>query len=187
MKLIVGLGNPGIIYKNTRHNVGFLVIDEFCKKNNITLNEKKFNGIYSSTTINNDKIILLKPLNYINLSGEVIKSYINYFKIDIDDLLIIHDDMDTEVGNFKLKLSGSSAGHNGLKSIEQNIKTQDYRRLKIGISKDTNSDRKSYVLGCFTKEEKVKIKEIVKLSNNIILDYIEFDFNKLMNKYNKKQ
>ena len=143
MKLIVGLGNPGKEYENTRHNIGFMVIDNYLK------NEKfktKFNGMYLKKVINNEEVIFLKPLSYMNLSGEVVKKYVNYFKINLSDLLIISDDLDMPCFKIKLKYKGSSGGHNGLKNIIQNINTEEFKRLKIGISNNLNIDTKSYVL-----------------------------------------
>ena len=114
MKLVVGLGNKGKEYKNTRHNVGFWCIENFCCKNNITNYKNKMNGKYYETKLNNEKIILLKPQKYMNLSGEVVNNFLQYFKIKKEDLLIIVDDLDLEVGKLKLKYKGSSGGHNGL-------------------------------------------------------------------------
>lgn len=184
MKLIVGLGNPGIEYENTRHNVGFKVIDSFAKKNNVEFNKEKFGGKYTEILVNNEKIILLKPQKYINLSGEVIKKYVDYFKISIDDTLIISDDMDIELGKLKLKLKGSSGGHNGLKNIELHLGTKEYKRLKIGISKNSKIDSKDYVLGKLSKEEIVLLDEVIKLSTSILEDYNKMTFSNLMNKYN---
>ena len=135
MKLIVGLGNKGKEYDNTRHNIGFMALDRILEEYNLVLNKEKFNGLYIDTVINGEKIIFLKPLKYMNLSGEVIKKYIDFFKIEISDILIISDDMDLDIGRYKLRYKGSSGGHNGLKNIEQNIGTNVYKRLKIGISK----------------------------------------------------
>ena len=123
MKLIIGLGNPGNEYKNTRHNIGFEIIDKFAQKHNLSINKKKYNGVYEETFIYNQKVILLKPQAYMNLSGEVVKKFIDFYKIDIKEILIINDDLDLEIGKFKLKQKGSSGGHNGLKNIEQNIGT----------------------------------------------------------------
>ena len=187
MKMIVGLGNPGLLYKATRHNVGFSVIDEFCKKNNLKLDEKKMNGIYGIFNINKEKVLILKPLKYMNLSGEVVRDFINFYKIDINNILVINDDMDINFGNYKLKLSGSSAGHNGLKNIEENLKTNNYKRLKIGISKNEDIEKKNYVLGKFSSDEKKVLKDIFVSTNDILLDFLTIDFEKLMSKYNKKQ
>lgn len=187
MKLIVGLGNPGLMYKTTRHNVGFCVVDEFCKKNNLKLSEKKMNGLYGIFNINKEKVLILKPLKYMNLSGEVVRDFVNFYKININDILIINDDMDILLGTLKLKLAGSSAGHNGLKNIEDNLKTDNYKRLKIGISKDLNIEKKDYVLGKFKSEEKKILKELFFITNDILNDFLTTDFEKLMSKYNKKQ
>jgi len=184
MKLIVGLGNPGKEYENTRHNTGFMAIDEYAKINNLTFNKNKFDGIYTDFLLNGEKIILLKPQKYMNLSGEVISKYLDYFKINKNDLLIIYDDMDLEVGTYKIRFKGGSAGHNGLKNIESNISSNEYKRIKIGISKNKNIDTVNYVLGKFTSDEFNKLKEVLKKIPNIIDDYIKLDFDKVMNKYN---
>lgn len=182
MKLIVGLGNKGNEYNNTRHNVGFMVVDNYINKNNLTL-KSKLDGLYAETLINGDKVIFLKPQNYINLSGDVINKYIKYFKIDIKDILVIHDDMDLEIGTFKIRYKGGSAGHNGLKNIEANLKTNEYKRIKIGISKN-NIDKVDYVLGKFSSTELSKLNKVIDITYNIIEDFVSLSFENLMNKYN---
>lgn len=184
MKLIVGLGNPGKEYENTRHNIGFMVIDNYLK------NEKfktKFNGMYLKKVINNEEVIFLKPLSYMNLSGEVVKKYVDYFKINLSDLLIISDDLDMPCFKIKLKYKGSSGGHNGLKNIIQNINTEEFKRLKIGISNNLNIDTKSYVLSNFNQEELEKLHKKFEITNNIINDFINLDFEKVMSKYNESR
>ena len=184
MKLIVGLGNPGKEYENTRHNIGFMVIDNYLK------NEKfktKFNGMYLKKVINNEEVIFLKPLSYMNLSGEVVKKYVDYFKINLSDLLIISDDLDMPCFKIKLKYKGSSGGHNGLKNIIQNINTKEFKRLKIGISNNLNIDTKSYVLSKFNQEELEKLHKKFEITNNIINDFINLDFEKVMSKYNESR
>ncbi len=183
MKLIVGLGNKGNEYNNTRHNVGFMAIDECLKKYNIELNKLKFDGLYNETIINDEKVIFLKPQKYMNLSGDVIIKYINYFKINIKDILIIHDDIDLEIGTFKIRYKGGTAGHNGLKNIASNLKTNEYKRIKIGISKN-NIDMIDYVLGKFNNDELIKINEVIKKIPDIIDDFVNLSFENLMNKYN---
>ncbi len=182
MKLIVGLGNKGNEYNNTRHNVGFMVVDNYINKNNLTL-KSKLDGLYAETVINGEKVIFLKPQNYINLSGDVISKYIKYFKIDIKDILVIHDDMDLEIGTFKIRYKGGSAGHNGLKNIEANLKTNEYKRIKIGISKN-NIDKVDYVLGKFSPLELSKLNKVIDITYNIIEDFVSLSFENLMNKYN---
>lgn len=186
MKLIVGLGNIGKEYENTRHNVGFMAIDEIAKKNQIYVNKEKNQGLYTTFTKNGETIMLLKPQKYMNLSGEVVKSYLDYFKIEIEDLLVISDDLDLPVGRFRLKSQGSSGGHNGLKNIEYHIKTKEYKRLKIGISNNKQYNTKDYVLGQFYKEEKQKIDEIIHIIPEILDDFIVMKYDNVMNKYNRK-
>lgn len=184
MKLIVGLGNPGKEYENTRHNIGFIFIDYFAGKNKATIDKEKFNGLYTQITINNEKVILLKPLSYMNLSGEVVRKFVDYFKIDINNILIISDDLDMNFGKLRLRPDGSSGGHNGLKNIALNLNTESFKRLKVGISNNKDIDTKDYVLGKFNKEEKETINNLKEQVSNILGDFIITDFDKLMCKYN---
>lgn len=184
MKLIVGLGNPGKKYEKTRHNIGFMVVDALANKYDIQINKDKFNGKYGEGIINNEKVILLKPFNYINLSGEVIRKIVDYYKIDLNDMLIIVDDMSLNFNDFKLKARGSSGGHNGLYNIEQNLKSQEYYRLKIGIGSNDLQEKRNYVLGKLSIKEEAKLNEKIELYIDIITDFANIDFLKLMNKYN---
>lgn len=187
MKLIVGLGNPGKEYENTRHNIGFMFVDYYISYKSYICNwKKKFNGLFTEITINNEKVMFLKPQSYMNLSGEVVKKVIDYYKISIDDILIISDDLDLNVGNFKLKPKGSSGGHNGLKNIELNLGSSSFKRLKIGISNNKNIDTKDYVLCKFSSSELNTYNNLFNDLVSVIDDYLEFDFSVLMNKYNQK-
>lgn len=183
MKLIVGLGNPGLIYKKTRHNVGFMILDEYAKNNSFSFDKKKFEGIYAEKNVNNDKIIFLKPQKYMNLSGEVVKKYMDYFNINKEDLLVICDDLDTNLGKIKIKSKGSSGGHNGLKNIEENIGSIEYKRLKVGIKNDF-PNKVDFVLGKFSKTEIKLLEAAIENSINAIDDYFIYTFENLMNKYN---
>ena len=180
MKLIVGLGNPGKEYENTRHNIGYMVIDSLAKD---CVWKEKWHSLYTELNIQNEKILLVKPLTYMNLSGDVIIKYVNYFKIDISDILIIHDDMDLEIGTYKIRYKGGPGGHNGLKNIENNLKTDEYKRIKIGISKN-NIDMIDYVLGKFSSDELAKLNPVIKIIPDIIDDFVSLSFENLMNKYN---
>ncbi len=186
MKLIVGLGNPGKEYADTRHNAGFKFIDEYAKSKGLTFNQNKFKGLYTTFINNGEKIILLKPQKYMNLSGEVVRDFVKFFKIKTDDILIICDDLDTPLGKIKIKYKGSSGGHNGLKNIEQNLNTNEYKRIKIGISNDKNEDRINYVIGKMPKEDLNKLNEVTSRSPEILEDYLNLKFDNLMNKYNTK-
>lgn len=184
MKLIVGLGNPGNEYNNTRHNIGFMCIDSIANYFNVKLDSKKFTGEYTQFNFNGEKVMLLKPLKYMNLSGEVIRDFVKFFKIDIGDILVICDDLDTPVGTYRLRYKGSSGGHNGLKDIERNLSTNEYKRIKIGISNNKKIDTKDYVLGKFSKEEMSKIDPIIEKIPVMIEDFLKIPFDNLMNKYN---
>ena len=184
MKLIVGLGNPGNEYSCTRHNVGFMAIDKIVESLNLSLDKSKFGGLYVTTNINGEKIIFLKPQEYINLSGNVIKKFKDFFNVDINDILIIHDDLDLDVGVMKLRSKGGSGGHNGLKNIELCFKSKEYCRIKIGISNNKMYDTKDYVLGKIKGEEKIKIDLVLDKMPLIFNDFLNMSFSNLMNKYN---
>lgn len=186
MRLIVGLGNPGKEYEHTRHNMGFDQIDLFASSHHVTLDREKFGGKYCELSINQEKVILLKPLSYMNLSGEVIQRFMNFYKIPISNLLVICDDLDTSVGKIKLKKKGSSGGHNGLKNIEFHLHTNEYNRYKIGISNNKKMDGKDYVLGKLSKEEQEEIRKVMEQGVQLLDDYFILSFDNLMNKYNKK-
>lgn len=186
MKLIVGLGNPGIEYKNTRHNIGFIYINMFAESLNKKIDKEKFNGLYDIFTLNNEKIILLKPLSYMNLSGEVVSEFVKFFKINTEDILVISDDLDMNLGKIKLKQNGSSGGHNGIKNIIQCLGTDNFKRLKIGISNDKKMDTKDYVLGKFTKEELQVLEDISSEVIDILVEFTNTKFDKIMNKHNRK-
>lgn len=186
MKLIVGLGNPGKEYESTRHNIGFMMIDSYIEKKGLGTFKEKDRGLYLKTKLFQEDVLFLKPLSYMNLSGEVVQRYVQFYKIDINDILVISDDLDLAIGNFKLKPSGSSGGHNGLKNIELHLKSNQYKRLKIGISNRKDLDTKDYVLGSLSKEEKKKMEDLEVVVENIIDDYFQLEFSCLMNKYNRK-
>lgn len=186
MKLIIGLGNPGKEYEKTRHNIGFVFLNNYAGMHKIKTWYEKFNGLYSEFNIYNEKVILLKPLSYMNLSGIVVKKYIDYFKISIEDIIVINDDVNLEIGTYRLRAKGSCGGHNGLKNIEQNIGTSNYKRLKIGISNNKNIDMKEYVLGKFSKNELDILDKMTNNINALLDDYITKSFDELMNIYNHK-
>lgn len=186
MKLVVGLGNPGKEYENTRHNMGFLYLDYYAKIKKITINKNKFEGLYCETFINGEKVLFLKPQKYMNLSGEVIKKFVDYFSIDISDILIICDDLDTTIGKFRLRSKGSCGGHNGLRNIELMLNSQNYARLKIGISHNQSIDTKDYVLGKLDIESMKIVESNYEIVTNIIDDFFKLDMEQLMAKYNRK-
>lgn len=173
MKLIVGLGNPGANYEQTRHNVGFMTIDSYA--NYVGANfklEPKLKGLVANVNVFGKKAILLKPMTYMNLSGESVQLVMNYYKIDVDDVLIISDDLDSHTGRVRLRASGSAGGHNGLKSIEKCISTSEYKRIKIGIDRSPVIPVIDWVLQRFSKDEMPLIKDAIDKSVKAIDDYV---------------
>jgi len=185
MKLIVGLGNPGKKYEQTRHNIGFMVIDSLSKKYNVTMTEKnKFKGIIGQTTIGSQPVILLKPTTYMNLSGESILAVKQFYNIDSNDILVIYDDLDLSSGKIRFRQKGSAGGHNGIKSIIQSLGTQNFHRLKIGIDRSERIPVVDYVLGKFTKEQIPHIEQAINLSVDAVYDWTVQEIVYVMNKFN---
>jgi peptidyl-tRNA hydrolase, PTH1 family len=186
MKLIVGLGNPGKQYENTRHNIGFDVIDELSDKFSIPLNQSKFKGLYGMGLHKGEKIVLLKPLTYMNLSGESIRAVMDYYQIDIEDIMVIYDDLDLPVGKIRLRQKGSPGGHNGIKSTVAHIGTQEFNRIRIGIDRPKNGMKvPDYVLGRFYDEEKPLTQEAVIKSAAACEAWLEKPFLQVMNEFNQ--
>ena len=159
--LIVGLGNPGILYENTRHNIGFKVVKALAKKYDLKMkNDKKLKSKIAEGSVLGKEIILQMPMTYMNLSGQAVGSCVNFFKLDIDKILVVTDDADIAFEEFRLKKDSSCGGHNGLKSIEASLNTQGYSRLRVGIGRFDNS-LKEYVLRRFSKEEKKRLPKII--------------------------
>ena len=164
MKLVVGLGNPGREYKNTRHNIGFMVLDNY-------LGKVAWKNFYS-TTIEGEDVIFLKPLTYMNLSGMAVSKVVKFYKINLDDILVIQDDLDLKVGTYKIKKNSSSGGHNGIKSIISELGSEDFSRLKVGIGKSSLIPTDKYVLSRFSEEEKNSIEENFEKFNELINAFI---------------
>ena len=183
MFLIVGLGNPGKEYENTRHNIGFEVIDYIANKYNIELNRVKFKGIYGEGFIANKKVILLKPTTYMNLSGESIREVINFYKLTEEDIIVLYDDVSLEVGRLRIREKGSAGGHNGIKSIIANLSTDVFSRIKIGVGQP-KGDLVSHVLGKFSKDEQEVLKESMEASANAVEIIIKENAKEAMNKLN---
>ena len=183
MKLIVGLGNPDKKYENTRHNCGFRAIDFYAAKNNLSF-KKKFDALYSEQIINNEKVIFVKPQTYMNLSGNSVRQFVKFYNLDIKDLLIIYDDVDFEIGTFRIKRGGSSGGHNGMNNIIENLHTNDIQRVRIGISKN-EIPLIDYVLGKFSKEDNEKLESVFETLCSVMEDFTIVDIDRLMDKYNR--
>ena len=183
MFLIVGLGNPEEKYDNTRHNIGFEAIDYIAKKYNIDINRKKFKGEYGEGFIENEKVILMKPTTYMNLSGECVREVINFYKLTNEDILVIYDDISLDLGKIRIRRKGSAGGHNGIKSIIAHVGSDEFSRIKIGVGQP-KGDLVNYVLGKFSKEEKEVLEEVLEVSKLATDTIIREDINSAMNKYN---
>jgi len=186
MKCIVGLGNPGKQYDQTRHNVGFDVIDALAREWDIPLNQSKLKGLYGIGLHNGEKVLLLKPITYMNLSGESIRAVMDYYEIDIEDLLVIYDDLDLPVGKIRLRQKGSPGGHNGIKSTVAHLGTQQFNRIRIGIDRpQAGMSVPDYVLGRFRPDERPSIEEAVNRSRGACTGWLKKPFLQVMNEYNQ--
>lgn len=183
MKLIIGLGNPGIEYEESRHNTGFKVIDEFADFARIELTQHKFQGLYGSGMINGEKIILFKPLTYMNNSGDAVLEIVNFLKIDVDDIVVIYDEMAFKPGTIKLRLSGSSGGHKGMQSIIENLKTENIKRIRVGIGEPDNFAI-DFVLGKPSAEDRTLIKKAIENASLALKEYLFHSFSSAMSKFN---
>ena len=183
MFLIVGLGNPGKEYEDTRHNIGFKVIDNIAKEYNIEVNRQKFKGVYGEGFIDGEKVILLKPLTYMNLSGDSVREVMNFYKLTNEEVLIIYDDISLDVGRLRIREKGSAGGHNGIKSIIAQLGTDVFPRIKVGVGQP-NVNLVNYVLGKFTKEEKIILSESIEASTKASREIIKCDVKAAMNQFN---
>ncbi|MDV6378970.1 aminoacyl-tRNA hydrolase [Sporosarcina sp. GW1-11] len=186
MKLLIGLGNPGKAYEKTRHNIGFQVIDELAKRWQAPAFQKKFNGEYTTVHTPEGKVILVKPMTYMNLSGECIRPLADYFEIDDDELVVLYDDLDLPAGKIRLRQKGSAGGHNGMKSLIAHLGTSEFNRIRIGVDRPTNGMKVAdYVLSPFSKEEQPLIEEAVQKSADACEEWIKKSpFLEVMNKFN---
>ncbi len=185
MYLIAGLGNPGNRYSGTKHNVGFAAVDYLADKYNVKINKIKFKSLYGEMNINGEKVLLMKPQTFMNNSGESIREVKEYFKIPVENIIIIQDDIDLEPGKLRLRRKGSAGSHNGLKSIIYLLQDEKFPRVKIGIGKQRpGQDLAEYVLSGFRKEEADIIKEAVETAGDAAVSIVSDGIDKAMNRYN---
>lgn len=183
MFLVVGLGNIGKQYEHTRHNVGFDVIDLIADRYNIPSNREKFKGIYGEGNINGEKVILLKPSTYMNLSGESVREATSFYKIKNENVIVLYDDISLDVGRLRIRSQGSAGGHNGIKNIIANLGTDIFPRVKIGVGQP-RGELVSHVLGKFSKEDYGKLKEVFKVSIDAVENIISSGITEAMNRFN---
>lgn len=185
MIIVAGLGNPGQEYANTRHNIGYMLVDELAKRNNIDINRVKFDSFTREVNLFGEKVILLKPITYMNNSGIAIKKAVAFYKIPLENLLIIYDDIDIDFASIRIRKKGSSGTHNGMKSVIKELNSTDFPRIRIGVGKKPQAwDLADFVLSDFTKEEKIKIDKAIIKAADAVETFIKDGIDKAMNLYN---
>ena len=188
MFLIVGLGNPGVEYAATRHNIGFDMITYLSDKYNIPVNSREGKALVGKRILAGEKVMLAQPQTYMNLSGESVRALMDYYKIDIEDLLVIYDDISLDVGQIRMRGKGSAGGHNGIKSIIQHTGTQEFARIKIGVGqKPEGGDLVKHVLGRFSREEDGMFRDVFALAEEGLLAWLQEDMKSAMNKVNGRR
>ena len=183
MKLIVGLGNPGKEYENTRHNSGFRVVDAFVDDIGIDFNKNDFDGTYARFKLDDEDVFVFKPLTYMNLSGTAVQKIVHFYKIKPDDIVVVYDDLAIKPGEIRLRLDGSSGGQKGMQNIIDNLGTQKIKRIRIGIG-EPKFDTIDYVLGKPDKEDAPKIDKAIERAVKALKEYLNNDFQNAMSKYN---
>lgn len=183
MFLIVGLGNPGKEYEDTRHNIGFKVVDNIAKEYNIEINRQKFKGIYGEGFIDGNKVMLLKPTTYMNLSGESVREVVDFYNLENEEVLVIYDDISLETGSLRIREKGSAGGHNGIKSIISHLGSDVFPRIKVGVGQPTG-DLVKHVLGRFSKEEIDVLNQSIEVSTKAAKEIIKTDTKTAMNQFN---
>lgn len=185
MKCIVGLGNPGRKYEKTRHNAGFMVIDELLKRHQWKLKKDKFNGKSTVERFDGEKVIFLQPQTFMNLSGESIRALVEFHRLDVDDILVIYDDLDLPVGKIRLRLKGGHGGHNGIRSTIDHMGTKEFKRLRIGVGRpSTSMSVIDYVLGSFSKEQQEEVAASIKRAADACETWLQKPFSDVMNEFN---
>lgn len=186
MKLIIGLGNIGKEYENTRHNAGFMAIDRLAKLLDMSFDQEKFSAYFSKKKIDGEDVILLKPTTYMNNSGIALRQCMDFYKITPDEILVLYDDMDMPVGKLRLRQKGSAGGHNGIKSIISHIGTQEFDRIRIGIGKDKRIPVVDWVLGKFPIDQQDDLNQALEQAAQAAKFSLKHSFSDTMNRYNKK-
>lgn len=182
--MIAGLGNPGKEYERTRHNTGFMVIDNLADRLSLRLDNNKFNALYTKIRISGEEVLIVKPQTFMNLSGEAIAQLAAYYRITPAEVLIIYDDFDLPLGKIRLRDKGSGGNHNGMKNIVLMLGTNEIKRIRIGLGRDRLIEQRDYVLGRFSEAEAKVLKQTVGTVTDALIDFPAMSFADLMNKYN---
>ena len=185
MYIIAGLGKPGKKYENTRHNIAFITLDYLAERHDIKINKIKHKALVGEGRISGQKVLLVKPQTYMNLSGESLREVMDYYKVDIEDMIVVYDDIDLPAGTVRIRKKGSAGTHNGMRSIVQHL-GQDFPRIRMGIGNDRRGDLVDFVLGGFSKEDREVLEPAVERAALAIESYVDEGIEKAMNKYNIK-
>ncbi len=184
MKIVIGLGNPGKKYEKTRHNAGFEALDYLAKKCNVDFNQEKFHAQIASTVVKGEKVLLMKPLTYMNNSGEALIQAMNFYKVELEDVLVLHDDLDIPVGKIRIRARGSAGGQKGMASIQNHVHSQDVFRIRIGIDKSPVIPVVDYVLGKVPNEERVEYNQALEKAAEAAYYFIHHSIDDVMNRFN---
>jgi len=186
MFLIVGLGNPGLSYKKTRHNAGFQALDVLAEQIGVRLKTKGFSALYGEGRIGNERVILMKPQTYMNLSGDAVQQLLHFYKLEPEKLIVLYDDIDLPIGSLRIRANGSAGTHNGMRSILSCIHSENFARIRIGVGKDESLLLKDYVLKRPSKEEQAKLNEVFSHAADAAALIVEGHLDEAQMKYNKK-
>ena len=185
MYLIIGLGNPESDYSRTRHNMGFNVINNLSEKFDIKVNKTKFKAEYGTGSINGEKVVLIKPQTYMNLSGEAVSQFVNFYKVKNEEILVIYDDIDTVPGKIRIRKTGSAGTHNGMKSVVSCLSSENFARIRVGIGMpEHKGDLINYVIGHISDNEYEELQKGVELAAEAVESIIKIGIDKTMNLYN---
>jgi PTH1 family peptidyl-tRNA hydrolase len=185
MRIIIGLGNPGKEYESTKHNVGFLAVDELAASLVMDVRKNKFQSLYGETVVKGEKIVLVKPMTYMNLSGQSVRQVLDWYKPAQEEWAVVYDDLDLPLGSIRMRVKGSAGGHNGIKSIISHVGTSEFLRVKMGIGRPpVGVTVVDYVLSSFRKEDQPALRHMIEASTAALRTYVETDFQTAMNRHN---
>lgn len=185
MKIIIGLGNPGRQYEDTRHNAGFMVVDKFADKHGVDISKARFNALLGEVFVNGEKVILVKPMTYMNNSGQAVGEVLNFYKPDLEDIIVVVDDIEIELGMLRIRAKNGKGTHNGLKSIFAHLKTDDYAKMKLGVGKfKRDMDLADFVLARPSKEDDEIIDDLIDRAVDALDEFTASPIDIVMNKFN---
>ena len=185
MKIIIGLGNPGRQYEDTRHNAGFMVLDKFADKHGVDISKARFNALLGEVFVNGEKVVLVKPMTYMNNSGQAVGEVLNFYKPDLEDIIVVVDDIEIELGMLRIRAKNGKGTHNGLKSIYAHLKTDDYAKMKLGVGKfKRDMDLADFVLARPSKEDDEIIDDLIDRAVDALDEFTASPIDIVMNKFN---